>query len=220
MVRVLSFDCANRSLAVCYASIDKSNHTQLLDCIKKGKDTAEIYLQYAKIHFIKVYDITQGKKLDTVQRTILLKTTLDELDKDIEVANKAICDGKNMGGENVGNVIYDQVLIEYQMSANDKSRCVSQQLLYHYCGKAKLKLVGPTLKNKIDLSSDGSLSHGTFMAKYTTKYTANKNHSKENFKHYLKKTNNIELIKNIKSKNIDDVADAFNQIIGFLNKWD
>ena len=43
------------------------------------------------------------------------------------------------------------ILIEYQMSANDKSRCVSQQILYHYSGinNLQVELVGPTLKNKI-----------------------------------------------------------------------
>ena len=74
------------------------------------------------------------------------------------------------------------------MSANDKSRCVSQQILYHYScvDNSKVELVGPTLKNKICFSADDSLSHGTFMEKYASKYTANKNHTKANFLYWLK----------------------------------
>jgi hypothetical protein len=205
MERLLSFDCANRSLAVCYASINKNIHSILLDSIKNSTDDKKSYLDYINIHFIKVYDLTKGNKLDTIQRAIVLKTQLSEIDNIISTYNH--------------DIEYKKVLIEYQMSANDKSRNVSQQLVYHYCDKAQTHLVGPTLKNTIDLSKDGSLSYGSFIGKYASKYTANKNHSKENFKHYLKMTETEDILKNIKKKNYDDMADAFTQILGFTNIW-
>ena len=141
-----------------------------MQSIKKLKDTKDLYLNYVKIHFVEVYDLTQGNDLNTIQRAILLKSQLKKLDAIVSPPYS--------------------VLIEYQMSVNDKSRNVSNQLVYHYCDKANTYLVGPSLKNKINLSADQSLSHGEFMSKYSSKYTANKNHSKENFKHYISKIEN------------------------------
>lgn len=193
-MNILSIDCANRSLAVIYAYMIKD-----LNNIKNSK----IY----KINICKVYDLTEGKKVNTVIRTKLLKKCLQSID--IIINNLDIKYRKP-----------SNVLIEYQMSANDKSRCVSQQILYHYSctNDIKVELVGPTLKNKICFSSDDSLSHGTFMEKYASKYTANKNHTKANFLYWIKKNKLTNLIKdnNIAKKNIDDIADAFTQIYGWL----
>ena len=187
----LSFDCANRSLAVCYITLN----------------TADIKHNTGKIHILKVIDLTKGAKIDTVGRAILLKKCLCALDTEI-------LDMKSP--YNTPNTI----LIEYQMSVNDKSRCVSNQILYHYSciNNASVHLVGPTLKNKICFSEDDSLSHGVFMEKYASKYTANKNHTKANFLYWLTKRNLNSIIKEnkIKKKNIDDVADAFIQIWGWL----
>ena len=72
------------------------------------------------------------------------------------------------------------------MSVNDKSRCVSQQLVYHYTNMYTVELVGPSLKNKVCFSKDDSLRHSTFMEKYASKYTANKNHAKANFLYWVK----------------------------------
>lgn len=203
MEKILSFDCANRSLAVCYASINKNAYNTLISAIKSSTDTKQLYLDYVKIHFIKVYDLTRGVKLDTVQRAILLKAQLKEIDENINQLEDSS---------------YSKVLVEYQMSANDKSRNVSNQIIYHYCDKAATYSVGPSLKNKVDFSSDLSLSHGDFLAKYSSKYTANKNHTKNNFLYYLIKTDNKEILKSLCKKNYDDAADSFLQIIGFVNK--
>lgn len=214
MKRVLSFDCANRSLAVCYASINKNTYAPLMEAIQNSKDNKELYLDYVQIHFVKVFDITSGKKFDTVQKSILLKTQLQELDAQIKTESDKL---NRTYGVSKSDEPYSQVLIEYQMSVNDKSRAVSQQLVYHYCDKANVYLVGPTLKNKIDLSADRSLSYGDFIAKYSSKYIANKNHTKQNFLHYLYKTELSDIINPIKKKNYDDIADSFAQIIGFTN---
>jgi hypothetical protein len=195
-MHILSFDCANRSLAVCFMSV-------ALDTIKSC-DKNIVTNSPVKIHILRVFDLTKGEKMDTVRRTSLLKECLNNVD-DLIVAS---------------DIKPDRVLVEYQMSVNDKSRCVSNGILYHYSGVpgATVSLVGPTLKNKISFSTDESLDHGTFMAKYASKYTSNKNHSKENFLYWLNTRGLIDLIQknNIAKKNIDDIADAFMQIWGWL----
>lgn len=209
-MKVLSFDCANRSLAVCYLDINENFFKEMsLTLLKKESDTKEKIISlvdnYAIIHILKVFDLTKGNKCDTVERTNKLKRCLFELDELIA------------SNETKENKI-DTVLVEYQMSANDKSRCVSQQILYHYANlPCKLYLVGPTLKNKVFFKQD--LDHGTFMSKYSSKYTANKNHTKENFLYWLKIYNKTDIVKDIKKKNMDDIADAFMQVFGWLEHY-
>ena len=147
---------------------------------------------------MKVFDLTEGKKTDTVTRARSLKLCLHGIDQ--ELKDKKITVG--------------DVLVEYQMSLNDKSRCVSQQIVYHYTLESKVHIVGPSLKNKIFFSS--TLQHCVFMAKYASKYTANKNHAKSNFLYWIDQTDNHAAIASIKKKNMDDIADSFLQIFGWL----
>lgn len=206
-MRILSFDCANRSLAVCCATIN----TNILDDLADARDKkdaekcVELINGYVKIHVLRVFDLTKGKKVGTVKRTQLLKECLNSVDQ-------LVLDS---------GATPEQVLVEYQMSANDKSRCVSQQIIYHYSGLpgVGVALVGPTLKNKVRLFPDEALDHGTFMAKYASKYTANKNHCKANFLHWLKLYGMTGLLKEngIAKKNVDDIADAFMQMFGWLD---
>jgi hypothetical protein len=197
-MRVLSFDCANRSLAVCFMSINLNT----IDELDVHNDTR--ITNHTKIHMLKVFDLTRGEKMDTVHRTALLKECLNGVDQLIITSG----------------VRPDQVLVEYQMSVNDKSRCVSNGILYHYScvPGVSVSLVGPTLKNKICFSEDETLEYGTFIEKYASKYTANKNHSKANFLYWLDTHNLTNLVRknNIEKKNIDDIADAFMQIWGWL----
>ena len=69
-------------------------------------------------------------------------------------------------------------------------------------------------KNTISLNKN--LTHSNFIKKYSNNYLANKNHTKENFLYFLKSFNLLHLIKNIKKKNYDDIADSFMQIIAYI----
>jgi hypothetical protein len=256
-MNILSIDCAIKSLAICYLSLDINelrkipvlidNIINILDCkdshvsdskgiTKKDSQVSDIFEElldialkkYIKIHIMKVCDLsTIEKKQTTVERSIALKKCMNGIDAEILLLDQTYRH-------------IDKVLIEYQMSANDKSRCVSQQLIYHYSdytginsdckgitkkdlknkegGKREtsIHLVGPSLKNKIHFSPD--LTHSVFTDKYMSKYTANKNHTKANLLFFLKVYKLEHLIKdnNIKKKNIDDIADAFMQIHGWL----
>lgn len=205
-MNILSFDCANRSLAVCFMTINMNILADLTAACKDrdANKCIELINGYAVIHLLKVFDLTKGQKTDTVNRTRLLKECLNNIDGLI----------KDTG------VIPNQVLIEYQMSANDKSRCVSTGILYHYsCTPVNIHIMGPSLKNKVCFSRDNTLAHSTFIAKYASKYTANKNHAKENLLYWLK-MNGVENIiadNKIAKKNIDDAADAFMQIWGWVD---
>lgn len=208
-MRVLSFDCANRSLAVCYLTLMDNYEEKLKSALDK-KDSDEcirLINNYVTIHILKIVDVTKTKTVpDTVRRASLLKRALADIDNEIS----------KMGERP------DAVLIEYQMSLNDKSRCVSQQIAMYYVDEHtaapnyvdRVYFVGPTLKNKVCFKHD--LDHGHFMEKHSSKYTANKNHAKENLKYWLTVHNQLHFLKNVPKKNHDDLADAFMQIFGWL----
>ena len=114
---------------------------------------------------------------------------------------------------------YDEVIniyIEYQMNANDKSRCIFNQLIYAFSDTNlyKVKIITPTLKNKIYFSDE--LKHCKILQRYSKVYTANKIHCKENFLFFLNLFNKIKYINDIKKKNVDDIADTFMQLMGSL----
>jgi hypothetical protein len=131
-----------------------------------------------------------------------------------------------------------QVLLEYQMGPNDKSRNVGSQILYHYsCMDTKFKntsaksnnklnnvsesnkpkefiidIVGPSLKNKLNMYKP--LSY--FVEKYAKKYDANKKHSKETFLHWVKHKKIESMIVDIPKKNLDDIADSVNMTLAWI----
>jgi len=193
----LSFDCAEKSCGICLMGIDKNKNNELNDDIKGGD---------IKIYMIRVVNIVgdsvseeKNKTSKLIYKTRLIKKFINDLDTEI----------KNM------NINIDTVLLEYQMSINYKSSNLLQQLIYHYCDKYEIHLMGPSLKNKIYFSDE--LKHSVFIEKYMSNYTANKNHTKHNFLFWIRHNNLSNKIKNIKKKNIDDIADAFIQVIAFIN---
>lgn len=108
----------------------------------------------------------------------------------------------------------DIVLIEYQMPPNLTSRGISEQLVFHYSGMADVHLVGPSIKNTIYFCEN--LRHELFLEKYINRYTANKTHSKTNFKYWATLNKRLDLINKLPNKNLDDAADAFMQILGWF----
>jgi len=129
----------------------------------------------------------------------------------------------------------DHVLIEYQMYGNDKCRTIASQISYHYTKltdhtaiksfnnidiiephesyDTQVHIVNPKLKNKIYYFPEGDLP--TFIAKYSQKYTANKNHAKHNFAHWVTVFDQYKVVKKIPKKYYKDVGDAFLQ----ANSW-
>lgn len=174
-MKVLSFDCAYKSLGIC--------------CMEIKDDIKILYL-----NVINVSDSKNGIE----QCTRDLKNVLESLDSELD---------------NLTNV-----LIEYQMSANIKSNRISSQILYHYTNKADIKIIGPSLKNKVSFTDE--LHHSVFMKNNMSKYTANKKHTKENMLYWLRQRDLLGMISSIPKSNLDDAADAFMQVFGWLKTLD
>lgn len=213
----LSFDIANKSLAVSLISFDKNyknglnnipisdnKYNNILNNYKILNDRLNNIIQY---HLYEVVDlIPQQKVRDTtiIFRSLKLKKYLIELNEKINIIKQ-----KN-------NILFLTVLIEYQPSFNEKSRTIYNQIIYEFSNDNlyKIFIMNPLYKNKIYFSKD--LMHSKFIQKYNNNYIANKNHTKLNFLYYLNAYNLNYIIKNIKKKNIDDLADSFMQIIAYI----
>ena len=207
-MNILGIDCANKSFGVCVVKHDKEwrkKHTRIYKKFMSSskdidafigvfKEFNELYDTVYDIKYLKVFDLIPGKKLkdsSRFERTSGLKKVL----KDTCVLHPKI----------------DLTLIEYQMSSNDKSRAVFSNTYYHFVDKCDTFKVGPSCKNMIAFNK--KLRHSHFTEKYTA-YTANKNHSKENLKYWLKLFNKEKLLSGIQKKNYDDAADSFLTILG------
>lgn len=112
-------------------------------------------------------------------------------------------------------------LLEYQMGPNVKSNAISTQIMYHLTKytspNTNIRLVGPSLKNKIVIGGQES-NYSNFVEKYKTLYAANKNHSKFNLIKLLQYLKKEKSIKHIKSKNIDDIADSVIMSLAYILK--
>lgn len=207
----LSIDCANKSLAVGLYVINNIQNwdTELLDVLKKVNNNGQLELinnfldTVIDIKFLEVVDLIPNKKVkDTniIERTILLKHYINNIKHRVS----EITDDKV------------SVLIEYQMNSNDKSRAVFNQLIYAFSDIElySIHIVNPTLKNKVYLCD--SLKHCRILQRYSKTYTANKVHCKENFLFFIDTFNKKDMVKDISKKNIDDIADTFMQLLGFL----
>ena len=208
----LSIDCANKSLAIGFYTLNLNNWKQNLLSILQNKTlnyedklilSNNLLDNVVNINFLQVIDLIPNQKVketSLIDRSIQLKFYITKIKNDIE--NKS---------DDIINIF-----IEYQMNANDKSRCIFNQLIYAFSDTNlyKISVVIPTLKNKIYFSEE--LKHCKILQRYNRVYTANKIHCKENFLLFINLFNKKKYIKDIKKKNIDDIADTFMQMLGYL----
>ena len=204
MKHYLSIDCANKSLAIGLYSI-KSDFVNELNYVVDNNidvfDKHDSMSSLIEIKFLKVFDLTPNKKItdtDILEKSIALKNVLSDI---IELTNSLI-----------GNEY--ELLVEYQMNVNDKSRCVYNQIIYEFIDKCPIHRMIPSKKNSIHLKPE--LSYGNVMNNSNSNYRCNKNHSKYNFLHFINSFNYTHLIKPLKKSNYDDIADTFMQLIAFL----
>lgn len=243
-MRILSIDPATKSLAV---SIMDFNENWLGDIVQIGTDhrtrfhaegdpdvkiriltswveqTQRVLDTMFSLHYVNVFDLLPNMKVNNISiedRVMRLKGVVEYI--------KAI-NSKLMPAAPIS-----KVLIEYQMSANDKSRSISTALAYAFSpadygfsfygthldksggpamGPADsappttVELVGPALKGKIYFGSAGHLHD--FRKKYMGNYAGNKAHAKYNFLKWLDDNSTRDLIAGIPKANLDDVADSF-----------
>ncbi len=210
----LSFDVANKSLAVSliyfnndykkeiynhYNNTDKSTVNNLIQLNKNIINTID-YIYY------NVEDLIPGKKVketNILERSNSLKKYMNK----IKTITNKLKEEKNI------DKIY--LLIEYQLSSNYNANAIYNQIIYEFSNDIyEITIMNPSYKNKIYFHND--LKHSSFIQKYSGNYIANKNHTKANFLYFIKHFNLEHVIKGIKAKNIDDLADSFLQIFGFI----
>ena len=162
-----------------------------------------------------IFDYYIYEVVDLIPQQKVRETTLIDRSKKLKEylnnLNIQIIDIKNKN--NIENIT---VLVEYQPSFNEKSRTIYNQIIYEYSNipNYKLYIMNPLYKNKLYFSSN--LKHSYFIQKYNNNYIANKNHTKVNFLYFLDQYKLNHIIKKIKKKNIDDLADSFMQILAYI----
>jgi hypothetical protein len=194
---ILSFDPADKTLAVILLHYNEHWNEELADCnnLKEINEKLDCFT----IIYADVVYVTNPKNKFHV-RMMDLKNFIKKLNRD--VVKPAISKYKDT----------IKVLVEQQNPSNPISVSISHCLVYQYSNYNSC-LVGASLKNNIEL--DPNNTYGDFIAKYSTVYTANKKHSENNFLYYLKIFNKLNIVDKFKKK--DDISDAFMQILGWLS---
>lgn len=194
----ISIDVAVRSLAIGVYRLKKINS------IDSYKDSDPIAMNdnlnsiIQPIH-MKVYDINEGSKVkDTsiIDKGIALKNTL----KGMEEVIKPSIEGDNIA-----------VLIEYQMNANHGANAIFNMICFHFCDRYPIHIMKPAMKNKI--SFHPLLTISTFLGSCSSNYQANKQHTRFNMMYFLTSIDRLDMVEEIKNKNLDDIADTFMQCI-------
>ena len=180
MKKILSFDCASKSLGVSIVKID-------------GKIELELY------------ETINILTLDGSENRLITETTTTERSKLLKKYLKKF-----------DNIEKDtQILIEYQMDANDKSREIYHYLIYHF-SDFSIELFNPKLKNKIHF---GKYHISDYYAKYANSEYARKKHSSDLGKYFCSELNLIgPNIGDVRNKKDDDCAEALLQTLAFLKK--
>jgi hypothetical protein len=219
----LSFDVANKSLAVSLIYFNnfvkkyKYDTSKEINKIKSVNDLIEFNKKInssIKYIYYNVEDLIPGKKVkdtDILERSSSLKKYLYKVKDIINTLKEE---------ENIDKIY---LLIEYQLSSNYNANAIYNQIIYEFSDDTnvntshiiyEITIMNPSYKNKIYFNKD--LKHSNFIQKYNNNYIANKNHTKANFLYFIKHFNLEHVIKGIKAKNIDDLADSFLQIFGFI----
>jgi hypothetical protein len=206
----LSIDVANKSLAVSFIYYNKNHYENFENIIRNNKLTFNNLIEInkkldniIKYYICEVTDLMPNIKVK--HTTILFRTKkLKEYIEKLKERINTISQNKKI-----------TIIIEKQPSFNDKSKTVYNQLLYSFIEpNYKVNIINPVYKNQVYFNNE--LRYSTFIQKYANNYIANKNHTKANFLYFLKTFNKEYLIKHIKKKNYDDIADSFMQIFGYL----
>lgn len=206
----LSIDVANKSLAISfikYKKINKINLSHIDNNITNLTNLNNKLQNIIEYYICEVIDLLPNKQVRNTTITERSSALKDYLSKLKDRLNKYIT-----------NLQINKIkfLIELQPSFNDKSRTTFNQIIYEFCQESiyKIKIMNASYKNCIYFNKN--LIHSNFIKKYSNNYLANKNHTKENFLYFLKSFNLSHIIKNIKKKNYDDIADSFMQIIAYI----
>lgn len=237
MLKFLSWDCANRTLAHAHVTV---NSRIIIDCCawldklkewraKNGKVTPDnmesllhlvtemsmILSTFITFHSVDVKDVL-GKKVeetDEISRTRALYEYLST--SNISIDNLDAPSPLNAAG------VQTRVLIEHQptkvgSATNNKSTYVSSQLAFYYITKNPV-LVSPKLKNKITVC--GGMEFSVFASGVESEYYARKKHMKQSLLYLVKSFRIEHIIKDIPKSCLDDLADAIFQIFAHMIEY-
>lgn len=233
----LSWDCANRTLAWSFITIDThilSKLSILADNISElcgDKDLSKVLQQpefvedllfivgYARMFLrefisyksIGVRDILKGKKVNEtndIERTVALHSFLTQQTE------------LNPGSQ---TTIIEHQPAKIGTKTNTLSTAVGSQLAFYYVNCNPI-LISPKLKNNITFRED--LTYDAFLQREIPKhksmrdarYKAAKCHSKDNFLYLLSIFNLTHLVKDIPNAVMDDVADSTMQVFAYLRE--
>lgn len=205
----LSFDCATKTFAysLSYVNLDidhiLKDFIQDLQRGERGELQELLQKYYLKLKSI-IY-LMDGAVVDFFPNIPDNKiNTVDRIQKMSNYIKDTIIPKLN----DINDI---EIFIEFQMGSNHKARMISSALIALF-SKYKVRLINPSLKNKVYITEEGKHKH--FIKKYTNLYSANKEHAKYNF----------ALIENIFKSDIPQtkknerghIADSFMQVLGYL----
>lgn len=196
-MKLLSFDCANKSIAYAYMQI---NDLQQALTDLSVETVEEIQKNAIKIIKCDVVDMLNGVKLkdvNAVERSRALKCFLEKHIEPLDIGPETL------------------ILIEnqpYSMGgfSNNASSAVASQLCFHFVGKNTIEFVSAKLKNKLAFAYPIEELVGG-----SKKYANRKKHSKDNCIKMLDIIGQRSAIKHIHKEFYDDVADAILQACAF-----
>lgn len=195
MTILIGFDVATMTLAYCIVE----HHAHETD------DDENIPFVLPAILSFSTDNISGGKPDKNIHIVERVARTVNYLNTKVDPELKRI-----LGDRPMESVI---VLVENQMGPNTPARIVMTTIIARYADKCRVIIVGPSLKNRIALNK--GLEYRNYVDRYKTLYCANKNHTTDNFIYALSVANESGQPPQ-KTKLIGHTADAFCQIVGYL----
>lgn len=228
IINVLSFDCGYDPLAACIISFDL-NYKKKLNMLAKISASNKRNINFiAKWLNVIDYIASNCVVVRKIFATNLLQSDklkdVSDLSKISRIKTQLFKIDKYISDHNIN---IDVVLCENQQIPNNDIQSIKSIIVYHYIpiesDIPKVVIVNPRIKNKICLSQ--SLNHKIYLAKYSTRYLANKQHCAANMLYWLKNFNLEHLLeealinihKSKKKKYHRDIGDAFCQAIAFYS---
>lgn len=222
----LSFDCATKSFAFSLTRIrpPPADLTQRLEDTAAAVGRGDVEGATAIVESLDeetrqcfvlaaggAADLVPGKKdkeIPTMERVRAVKNHLN----DIVVPALADAAGFPAAGDNRLNVA-----VEFQMGANAHARTVAVVLLTHF-SEANTFMVGPGYKNKLWYPSRPDIRHCFFIERYSTLYSANKEHAKVLYFDHVAPSfghDKSQAMTNVPARLRKDFADSVMQVLGF-----
>lgn len=218
----LSFDCATKSLAVSFAYIDIEgihiaqeklstvDDIPIIEKISTYREDLLKYFRFIKGWVVNIIDYMPKKRnggppttITTIMKIIALKKVIQQI---MEYVHPFV----NIENEKIN------IIVEFQFSVNGASRLVEISLL-SLLSEHHIYTINPKLKNKLSFSLEPESRHEIFIDRFSSRYTAAKNHSLFCFL-YIAKNFRFDLPKLPIKGQMKDLADSFMQILAHIKR--